>query len=360
MMEKTYKHLGCTERAVIQVGLEQGLSLRSIARVLHRPVSTVSRELSRNDWEPPSLRAGRRGRRPVAGGYRAVRAEQRARQIECQPRKDKRLVLGETLWNEVVELLKSGNSPEQVSATLKRMHPEEPQFRVSHETIYTAIYAMPRGELRKEVIALLRQSRKKRRPRSRGEDRRGSIPNMVSIHERPPEVEERLVPGHWEGDLIKGARNASAVGTLVERSCLFVTLAKVDNASAKAAEKGFSFVLNRIDAQRRLSMTYDQGKEMACHERLAENTGIEVYFADPHSPWQRGINENTNGLLRQYLPKGTDLSVYSQEALDQVALKLNTRPRKSLGWKCPAEIFIQDFDFKEYYGRILNPVALQT
>ena len=359
-MEKTYKHLDCTERAMIQVGLEQGLSLRSIAQSLLRPVSTVSRELKRNGWEPALLRAGRRGRPPVAGGYRAVRAEQRARQLECQPRKAKRLAPGEALWNEVVKLLKSGNSPEQVSATLKRMYPEVPQFRVSHETIYTAVYAMPRGELRKEIIALLRQSRKTRRPRARGEDRRGSIPSMVSIHERPPEVEERLVPGHWEGDLIKGARNASAVGTLVERSCLFVTLAKVTNASAEAAEKGFSFVLNRIDEQKRLSMTYDQGKEMTCHEKLAENTGIKVYFADPHSPWQRGINENTNGLLRQYLPKGTDLSVYSQELLDQIALKLNTRPRKSLGWKCPAEIFMPDFDFKEYYGCILNPVALQT
>jgi len=358
-MESTYKHLNCTERALIQVSLEQGLSLRSIARSLNRSVSTVSRELKRNGWKPPLSNAERRGRPPIAGGYRAVRAEQRARQRKAQPRQSKRLIPGEELWNAVVELLKSGNSPEQVSATLKRMHPEEPQFRVSHETIYTAIYAMPRGELRQEIIALLRQSRKKRRPRTRGEDRRGSIPNMVGIHERPHEIEERLIPGHWEGDLIKGARNASAVGTLVERSCLFVTLAKVDNGSAEAAEKGFSFVLNRIDAQRRLSMTYDQGKEMACHERLTENTGIKVYFADPHSPWQRGINENTNGLLRQYLPKGTDLSVYSQEELDQIALKLNTRPRKSLGWKCPAEIFLPDFDFQKYYGQILNPVALR-
>jgi len=359
-MGKTCEHLDRTERAVIQVGLEQGLSMRSIARSLERPVSTVSRELHRNGWEPPVMRKGRRGRRPVAGGYRAAHAEQRARALARQPSTSKRLVPGEALWEKVVDLLKAGHSPEQVSATLKRMHAEEPRFQVSHETIYTAIYAMPRGELRKEIIGLLRQSRKKRRPRSRGEDRRGSIPNMVSIHERPSEIEERLIPGHWEGDLIKGARNASAVGTLVERRSLFVTLAKVDNASADAAEQGFSHVLNRIDAQRRLSMTYDQGKEMSCHETLAEKTGIKVYFADPHSPWQRGINENTNGLLRQYLPKGTDLSVYSQEELDQIALKLNARPRKSLGWKCPAEIFLPDFDFKEYYGRILNTVAPRT
>lgn len=359
-MEKTYKHLDSTERALIQIGLEQGCSLRSIARSLNRPVSSVSRELHRNGWVSPSCQAGQKGRRPVAGGYNAMRADRRARQNVQQPRRAKRLIPGETLWGEVVSLLQAGNSPEQVSAALKRMNPKEPQYQVSHETIYTAIYAMPRGELRKEMVALLRQSRKQRRPRTRGTDRRGRIPNMVSIHERPPEVDERLVPGHWEGDLIKGARNASAVGTLVERSTLFVALAKVDRASADEAEKGFGFVLNRIDSQRRLSMTYDQGKEMACHERLSEKTGIKVYFADPHSPWQRGINENTNGLLRQYLPKGVDLSVFSQEELDQIALKLNARPRKSLGWKCPAEIFLPDFDFHEYYKRILEPVALQT
>jgi len=237
-MEKTYKHLDSTERAVIQLGLEQELSMRAIARSLDRPVSVVSRELHRNGWEPSSLLKGRRGRRPVAGGYRATRAEQRARQLACRPSTPRRLVPGEMLWEKVVDLLKAGNSPEQVSATLKRMHAKEPQFQVSHETIYTAIYAMPRGELRKEVIGLLRQSHKTRRPRSRGEDRRGSIPNMVSIHERPTEVDERLVPGHWEGDLIKGARNASAVGTLVERSSLFVALAKVDNASAASRSKG--------------------------------------------------------------------------------------------------------------------------
>jgi len=233
------------------------------------------------------------------------------------------------------------------------MNPDSSELQVSHETIYTAIYAMPRGELRKELIACLRQSRKSRRPRARGEDRRGKIPNMVSIHERPSEIDERLVPGHWEGDLIKGARNQSAVGTLVERVSLFVTLAKMDNASAEAAEKSFGFVLSRIDAQQRLSMTYDQGREMACHETLSKETGIKVYFADPHSPWQRGINENTNGLLRQYLPKGTDLSVYTQEELDQIAWKLNTRPRKSLQWRCPAEIFMpESFDFKKHFQHV--------
>jgi transposase, IS30 family len=238
------------------------------------------------------------------------------------------------------------------------MHPDEPHLQVSHETIYTALYAMPRGELRTELMACLRQARKTRRPRARGEDRRGTIPNMTSIHLRPPEVDERVIPGHWEGDLIKGARNASAVGTLVERTTLFVALAKVENASADAAVTGFGLVLNRIDAQRRLSLTYDQGREMARHEQLSAMTGVKVYFADPHSPWQRGINENTNGLLRQYFPKGTDLSQFSQAELDAVAWQMNTRPRKTLGWKCPAEVFMpESFDFFMHHHQL---VALRT
>jgi len=249
--------------------------------------------------------------------------------------------------------LKRGYSPEQISGTLKLVHPETPTLQVSHETIYTAIYAMPRGELRKEVIGWLRFGHAKRRPRTRGEDRRGRIPDMVSIHDRPPEVEERLVPGHWEGDLIKGAGNRSAVGTLVERTTLFTVLSKMDNASAEAALSGFSHVLNRIEAQKRLSLTYDQGREMAAHQRLAAATGVKVYFADPHSPWQRGLNENTNGLLRQYLPKGSDLSEHSQAELDDVAWKLNTRPRKSLGFKCPAELFTPDaFDFRQHHAAL--------
>jgi IS30 family transposase len=249
--------------------------------------------------------------------------------------------------------LKEGYSPEQISGTLVIVHPDKPTLQVSHETIYTAIYAMPRGELRKDVIGWLRFGHTKRRPRARGEDRRGRIPDMVSIHERPPEVEERLVPGHWEGDLIKGAKNRSAVGTLVERTTLFTVLSRMDNASAEAALSGFSHVLNRIEAQKRLSMTYDQGREMAAHQRLTEATGVKVYFADPHSPWQRGLNENTNGLLRQYLPKGSDLSEHSQEELDAIAWKLNTRPRKTLGFRCPAELFTPDaFDFRQHHAAL--------
>lgn len=233
-----------------------------------------------------------------------------------------------------------------------------PPSRPATRPIYTALYAMPRGGLRTELIACLRQARKSRRPRARGEDRRGVIPNMTSIHQRPPEIGERIIPGHWEGDLIKGARNASAVGTLVERTTLFVTLAKVDDASAAAAVTGFGTVLNRIDAQWRLSLTYDQGREMAQHERLSDITGVKVYFADARSPWQRGINENTNGLLRQYMPRGTDLSPFSQNELDRIAWQLNTRPRKSLDWKCPAELFMPgSFDFFQHHHQL---VALRT
>ena len=176
---------------------------------------------------------------------------------------------------------------------------------------------------------------------------------MVSIHDRPPEVDERLIPGHWEGDLIKGAYNRTAVGTLVERTTLFTVLSKMEDASAESALNGFSRVLNRIEAQKRLSMTYDQGKEMAEHKRLTEATGVKVYFADPHSPWQRGINENTNGLLRQYLPKGTDLSRYTQAQLDAIAWELNTRPRKSMGFRCPAQMFTPEaFDFKQHHAAL--------
>ena len=307
-MGTKYKHLSMEERTMIQMGLEQGCTLRGI-----------SRELKRNGWTAPATEPPRRGRLRVTGGYRATVAQARATELAAKPRCPSRLAMDGLLWPSVEDLLRTSHSPEQIAGILRRMHPDEPALQVSHETIFTMIYAMPRGALRSELIACLRQSRKSRRPRARGEDRRGTIPNLTSIHDRPAEIEKRLVPGHWEGDLIKGARNASAIGTLVERTSLFVTPAKMENASAEAAVTGFSSVLNRIDAQRRLSITYEQGREMAQHARLTELTSVRVYFADPHSPWQRGINENTNGLLRKYFPKDTDLSGFSQDELDAVA-----------------------------------------
>lgn len=223
----------------------------------------------------------------------------------------------------VLTLLEWNWSPQQIAATLKRVWPDDSSRHVSHETIYTAIYAQPLGELHRQLIACLRHGRSTRMPRKRRTDRRGQIPQMVSIHVRPPEVNDRVMPGHWEGDFIKGADNKSSVGMLVERTNRLVLLAKMDNATAASVLAGFSAKLNSIAAPMRQSLTYNQGREMSRHADLAAQTGVKVYFCDPHSPWQRGTCENTNGLMRQYLPKGTDLSLDAQDELDAIADSLN-------------------------------------
>ena len=359
-MPKPYKHLSLEERALMQVWLELDLSLRAIARKLRRAPSTITREFLRNTAHKPQASAAPVcGRPPIAGGYRCALAQKRAQRLASKPRVARKMVQGNALWGRVLESLRGGLSPEQASGILRRM--PDP-VRISHESIYTALYAMPRGELRAQVLALLPWGRKTRRPRSAGTDRRGLIPNAVSIEERPIEVSERLVPGHWEGDLIKGARNQSQIGTLVERKTLYTVLVQLDNATAEHTAQRFGMVLNRLDAAMRLSMTYDNGKEMAHHQALSKATGIQVFFAHPYSPWERGINENTNGLLRRDLPKGTDLGVYSQEQLDAIAFHQNAKPRKSLGWKSPAELFLPEgsFDFQAYWSTIINPVALGT
>lgn len=361
-MSKSYCHLSVLERAQIQAQLELGCKVRAIARALQRAPSTISRELHRCGWRgPDAVTSAPRLRSRGINGYWCESAHKRATALAAKPRTQPKLVIGQTpgtgnaLWESVYWALRD-LSPQQVSGTLARMNPLEPCQRISHETIYTAIYAMPKGELRREVIGLLRKHHKGRRPRTAGKDRRALIPNMTSIEERDPSIEDRLVPGHWEGDLIKGASNRSQVGTLVERTTLFTLLVQLDNATAHCTANGFIGVLKRVDAQMRLSLTYDQGREMADHAHLSRQTGIKVYFAHPHSPWERGINENTNGLLRQYLPKGSDLSIYSQAQLDDIAFNLNVRPRKSLDWKCPAELFLPtgEFDFKAYWAKKLK------
>jgi IS30 family transposase len=305
----------------------QGASTRAIARVLARPPSTVSRELGRNTCAQ------------VGYTSETAMALHAARRTAAKPAA--KLDVTGVAWGVVLTLLSWKWSPQQIAATLKRVYPDQPEHHVSHETIYTAIYAQPRGELRRQLIACLRQGRSTRMPRSRGTDRRGQIPEMVSIHVRPPEVDDRVMPGHWEGDFIKGAGNKSSVGVLVERTSRLVLLARMEDATAAAALAGFTVKLNSIAAPLRQSLTYDQGKEMARHAELAANTGVRVYFCDPHSPWQRGTCENTNGLLRQYLPKGTDLSVYTQEELDAIADSLNNRPRATHEWRTPLEVFAQ-------------------
>lgn len=301
-------------------------SIRAMARYLGRAPSTVSRELRRHTVT-------------TDGRYEASLAGHRARLTRHRPRRPPKLHPDGELFEFMTHMLRQHWSPQQIDRTLERMNPDDPHRRISHESIYNALYVMPRGTLKKELIACLRQGNAKRRPRSRGRDRRQQIPDLVSIHLRPPSVEDRVMPGHWEGDLIMGAGNRSAIGALVERTTRLVILVRMDGTTATAASVAFSDKLNEVPRALRLSMTYDQGREMTRHAEITQKTGTAIYFADPHSPWQRGSNENTNGLLRQYFPKGTDLSGYSQAELDAVADQLNGRPRKTLGWRPPLEVF---------------------
>jgi len=326
-MDKTtqYRQLQPEDRITMASMRQQGFSARAMARVLKRSPSTITRELARN-----TLRAF-----PYASHTAQVACV--SRRVAARP--TAKLDFDGVGWGVVRTLLDWKWSPQQIAATLKRVFPDEPERHVSHETIYTAIYAQPRGELRKQLVACLRQGRGTRMPRTRGEDRRGQIPDMVSIHVRPPEVDDRVMPGHWEGDFIKGAGNKSSVGVLVERTSRLVLLAKMEDATAVSALAGFSSKLNSIARPLRQSLTYDQGKEMSRHVELASQTGVKVYFCDPHSPWQRGTCENTNGLIRQYLPKGTDIGMFSQDELDGIADSLNTRPRATHDWHTPLEVF---------------------
>jgi IS30 family transposase len=300
-----------------------------MAALLDRSPSTISRELRRN---------------AAPAGYASAPAQaacQRRRALARPPRK---LAPEGVLFGIIKHFLCQHWSPQQIALTLAALYPKSHPYRVSHETIYNCIYAQPVGELGRELVACLRQARNKRLPRSKGEDRRGQIPDMRSIHVRPPEVDNRQFPGHWEGDLIKGANNASAVGTLVERTSRLLLLVKLPHpkpASAANVLQAFSDKLLSIAEPMRQTLTYDQGREMALHKQLTAATKVAVYFCDPHSPWQRGSNENTNGLVRQYLPKGADLSIYSQEQLDAIADEINNRPRKGLGVRSPLAVYRQ-------------------
>lgn len=322
---KSYRQLTQDERVAVAGLRLQQLGARRIARELGRSPSTISRELRRN------------GKPRV--GYRSDEAQRASQARRRKARPARKLDPQGELWLEVLTLLEQLWSPQQIAATLKQMHPGQARHQVSHETIYTAIYAQPRGELRRQLIACLRQGKGTRRPRSGGADRRGRLSEMVSIHLRPPEVHDRTMPGHWEGDLLRGAGNQSAVGVLYERASRVVLLARLADATADSALAGFTYKLNAIAAPMRKTLTYDQGKEMAHHRQLAAATGIRVYFCDPHSPWQRAGCENINGLLRQYLPKAADLSSYSQDQLDAIADSLNTRPRATLDWDTPIRVY---------------------
>jgi transposase, IS30 family len=316
------RFLSVGEREEIAVGLAAGLSLTAIAAGLGRAVSTVSREVARNSRGPEH--------------YRALAAEGQAQARAARP-KTAKLAGNDRLRGYVAQRLEERWSPEQVSVMLKRQFPDDREMRVSHETIYQSLYVQGRGALRRELVSCLRTGRALRRPRRKQGERRGRIKDMVLISERPAEADDRAVPGHWEGDLIIGSRG-SAIGTLVERSTRFVLLLHLPAGhGAGQVAAAMTEAMGTLPAALRRSLAWDQGKEMAAHAQITLATGLEIYFCDPHSPWQRGSNENTNGLLRQYFPKGTNLAAHSREDLDAAAAQLNSRPRKTLGWKTPAQ-----------------------
>lgn len=323
------RYLGIRDRLHIADRLLEKASVRAIAAELGRAPSTISREIRRN-----------RSYYKVSKTYRYGPhvAQDRSERRQARPKRSK-IDANLRLRDYIQNRLHQRWSPEQIVHLLRRDFPDDPEMRVSHETIYQALYVQGRGQLRRDLAKLLRTGRTMRRPQrqSTRRQKRFSAP-MVMISERPPEAADRAIPGHWEGDLIIGKANKSAIGTLVERSTRFVTL--VHLPQGRHPEKfrdALVQVVGTLPAQLRRSLTWDQGAEMARHAEFTTATDIPVYFCDPGSPWQRGSNENTNGLLRQYFPKGTDLAAHSAEDLDAVAAELNSRPRKTLGWETPAE-----------------------
>jgi IS30 family transposase len=313
--------LTLAEREDISRGIASGSSIREIAQRLDRAASTVSREISRH------------GGRPV---YRAHEADDQAWDSALRPKRCL-LAVNRKLRNIVASKLILDWSPEQISGWLKTQYPDDPSLRVSHETIYRSLFIQARGALKKELLDHLRSKRRMRRSRhaSVHGQSRGQIVDALSIRERPAEVEDRAIPGHWEGDLLSGAKN-SYIATLVERHSRFAMLIKLPSKDTEVVVARLSRHVRKLPATLRRSLTWDRGLEMAKHKTFTVATDVKVYFCDPQSPWQRGTNENTNLLLRQYFPRGTDLSTYSQAQLDQVSLRLNQRPRKTLGFQTPA------------------------
>lgn len=317
--------LSLREREELSRGLVVGDSLRAIARRLGRAPSTVSREVA---WNSSRDR------------YRAWRADRGAVERGGRP-KPAKLALNSRLCREVERGLRRRWSPQQISAQLIRDYPHDLEMRVSHETIYRTLFVQARGALRKELATCLRTGRAQRRPHMRTEQSgAGRLRNPVLISERPPEAEDRAVPGHWEGDLIIGKAGRSAIGVLVERSSRYVVLLHLPHGrTAEDVRAALTRQVSKLPAELRRTLTWDQGKEMAEHVRFSTDTNMLVYFCDPHSPWQRGTGENTNGLLRQYFPRTTDLSLHSAAHLNAVARELNGRPRQTLNWMKPSEVF---------------------
>jgi transposase, IS30 family len=322
---KRYHHLSLFERETLGKLLFKGMSLADIAKAMGRNKSTLSREISRTQL----------GR----GGYSAFSAEVVVQRRHLSAKKPRKIESNEKLKEFIHKHLRLEWSPEQIANRLKLEYPTDESMQASHETIYTYLYVLPRGELKKELMKYLRQERQLRRKRGKQHPKRGHIRDMVSIKERPEEVADRTVPGHWEGDLIVGKGRQSALGTLVERTTRSTILVPLKDKDAEAVRKAFAKETKSLPKQMKLSLTYDRGKEMAEHKLFTKETKIQVYFADPYAPWQRGTNENTNGLIRQYFPKGTDFAKIPRKEIKAVQDLLNGRPRKVLNWLTPLEVF---------------------
>jgi len=323
-----YKRLSDLEREEISRMLSHDCSLNDIAKQLGRYTSTISREVNRGGCNKYS--------------YRATKAQNRARRNAAKRKAGKhRLNNDFKLWKYICQKLRKKWSPRQIAAELKIDYPEDMAMRISPETIYTYIYVLPRGTLKKELTACLRRNHQRRYRQSRGVKMERKLEDMLSIEERPKEVEDRIIPGHWEGDLIVGKYNRSALGTLVERTTRTTILIQVKDKKAETVAKAFAKEVKKLPQQMKLSMTYDQGREMASHKLFTNITGVKVYFAHPRSPWERGTNENTNGLIRQFFPKGTDFNKVSRYEVKKVQDLLNGRPRQSLDFKKPYQVFNQ-------------------
>lgn len=338
MDTESYNHLCEAERYMVMTGLQAGHSLRKIARSLGRAASTLSRELGRNIAGTPD-RSDR---------YDPLLAQQKTEERRSKPKIKKKLDRHKLLRFYCFGKLDKCWSPEQISGRIQQDFPGDKEMRISHETIYAYIYAMPKSGVRQALIASLRRKHPHRYRHGRNpKSDRGKIADMVSIHDRPEEIEGRQIIGHWEGDLIIGKNHGSAVGTLVERKSRYTFLAHLESQGAEDTRLSFTRKLKDVPEELRQSLTYDQGKEMSQHKLLTAELDMSVYFCDPHAPWQKGTVENTNGLIRQFLPKGADLSDATQEDLDEISHLLNTRPRKALDFQTPREVYMKEF--KQYH-----------
>lgn len=325
---KRYNHLTIFERETLSNFLVRGNQLTDIANSMGRHKSTLSREISR-------CRLGR-------SGYRAFTAQVLYQQRQKVAKRPNKISTNPILEEIIQRYLRKYWSPEEIANRLKMEYPNEPNMQISHESIYTYLYVLPKGELRKELLTYLREKRRlkrKNRQRTNNHSKAGQIPNMISIEERPKEVADRIIPGHWEGDLIMGRSSLSALGTLVERTTRSTILVPLGKKDAPSVRKAFAKETKHLPSQMKLSLTYDRGKEMSEHELFTKKTKIQVYFAHPQSPWERGTNENTNRLVRQFFPKRTDFSKLTRKEIKAVQDSLNGRPRKILGYFTPFEVF---------------------